>query len=124
MEIIPAIDIRGGRAVRLTEGNFQSETVYGDDPLAIAHRHRQAGARRVHVVDLDAALGKAVNNREIVTRIVAEAGVEVQVAGGVSDQPPPTPRVTPIGARAPTPSAAVLIPEDAPSAKMRALPRS
>ena len=74
MEVIPAIDIRGGRAVRLTEGNFQSETVYGDDPLAIAHRHRQAGARRVHVVDLDAALGRAGNNREIVSRIVAEAG--------------------------------------------------
>ena len=86
MEIVPAIDIRGGRAVRLTEGNFESETVYGDDPLAIAHRHRQAGARRVHVVDLDAALGRAVNNREIVTRIVAEAGVEVQVAGGVRDE--------------------------------------
>jgi phosphoribosylformimino-5-aminoimidazole carboxamide ribotide isomerase len=86
VEIVPAIDIRGGRAVRLTEGNFESETVYGDDPLAIAHRHRQAGARRVHVVDLDAALGKAVNNREIVTRIVAEAGVEVQVAGGVRDE--------------------------------------
>ena len=86
MEVIPAIDIRGGRAVRLTEGNFQSETVYGDDPLAIAHRHRQAGAKRVHVVDLDAALGRAANNREIVSRIVAEAGVEVQVAGGVRDE--------------------------------------
>ncbi len=85
MEVIPAIDIRGGRAVRLTEGDFQSETVYGDDPLAIAHRHRQAGAKRVHVVDLDAALGRAANNREIVSRIVAEAGVEVQVAGGVRD---------------------------------------
>ena len=86
MEVIPAIDIRGGRAVRLTEGDFQSETVYGDDPLAIAHRHRQAGAKRVHVVDLDAALGRAANNREIVSRIVAEAGVEVQVAGGVRDE--------------------------------------
>ncbi|MDQ6918113.1 MAG: 1-(5-phosphoribosyl)-5-[(5-phosphoribosylamino)methylideneamino]imidazole-4-carboxamide isomerase [Candidatus Dormibacteraeota bacterium] len=85
MEVIPAIDIRGGRAVRLTEGNFQSETVYGDDPLAIAHRHRQAGATRIHVVDLDAALGRARNNRAIVSRIVAEAGVEVQVAGGVRD---------------------------------------
>jgi phosphoribosylformimino-5-aminoimidazole carboxamide ribotide isomerase len=86
VEVIPAIDIRGGRAVRLTEGNFQNETVYGDDPLAIAHRHRQAGAKRVHVVDLDAALGRAANNREIVARIVAEAGVEVQVAGGVRDE--------------------------------------
>ena len=86
MDVIPAIDIRGGHAVRLTEGDFKSETVYGDDPLAIAHNHRQAGARRVHVVDLDAALGRAANNRAIVSRIVAEAGVEVQVAGGVRDE--------------------------------------
>jgi phosphoribosylformimino-5-aminoimidazole carboxamide ribotide isomerase len=86
VEIIPAIDIRGGRAVRLTEGDFQTEKVYGDDPLAIAHRHRQAGARKVHVVDLDAALGRSGNNRDIVSRIVAEAGVEVQVAGGVRDE--------------------------------------
>ncbi len=86
MDVIPAIDIRGGRAVRLTEGDFKSETVYGDDPLAIAHRHRQAGAKRVHVVDLDAALGRSANNREIVSRIVAEAGVAVQVAGGVRDE--------------------------------------
>jgi phosphoribosylformimino-5-aminoimidazole carboxamide ribotide isomerase len=86
VDVIPAIDIRGGRAVRLTEGDFKSETVYGDDPLAIAHRHRQAGAKRVHVVDLDAALGRSANNREIVSRIVAEAGVAVQVAGGVRDE--------------------------------------
>ena len=84
--MIPAIDIRGGRAVRLTEGDFQTEKVYGDDPLAIAHRHRQAGARRLHVVDLDAALGRTGNNRQIVSRIVAEAGLEVQVAGGVRDE--------------------------------------
>jgi phosphoribosylformimino-5-aminoimidazole carboxamide ribotide isomerase len=86
VEVIPAIDIRGGKAVRLTEGDFGNETVYGDDPLEIAHRHRQAGARRVHVVDLDAALGRVANNRPIVSRIVAEAGVEVQVAGGVRDE--------------------------------------
>ena len=86
MDVIPAIDIRGGRAVRLTEGDFQTEKVYGDDPLAIAHRHRQAGARRIHVVDLDAALGRTGNNRQLVSRIVAEAGLEVQVAGGVRDE--------------------------------------
>lgn len=86
MDVIPAIDIRGGRAVRLTQGDFATETVYGDDPVGIAHRHRQAGARRVHVVDLDAALGRAGDNRAVVSRIVAEAGVEVQVAGGVRDE--------------------------------------
>jgi len=86
VDVIPAIDIRGGRAVRLTEGDFQSEKVYGDDPLAIAHRHRQAGARRLHLVDLDAALGRSGTNRQVVSQIVSEAGLEVQVAGGVRDE--------------------------------------
>jgi phosphoribosylformimino-5-aminoimidazole carboxamide ribotide isomerase len=85
MLVIPAIDIRGGRAVRLTGGDFNRETVYGDDPLAIARSHHAAGAWRVHVVDLDAALGRAGDNRELVSRLVAEAGVEVQVAGGIRD---------------------------------------
>ena len=85
MVVIPAIDLRGGRAVRLTAGDFARETVYGDDPLAIAHAHRAAGAWRLHVVDLDAALGRSDNNRELVSRIVAEAGIEVEVAGGVRD---------------------------------------
>ena len=73
-------------AVRLTEGDFAREKVYGSDPVAIAHRHRQAGARRIHVVDLDAAIGRAATNREVVKRIVAEAGLKVQVAGGVRDE--------------------------------------
>lgn len=85
MVVIPAIDIRAGRAVRLTAGDFARETVYGDDPVAIAHSHRAAGAWRLHVVDLDAALGRPDNNRELVSRIVAEAEIEVQVAGGVRD---------------------------------------
>jgi phosphoribosylformimino-5-aminoimidazole carboxamide ribotide isomerase len=72
--------------VRLTEGDFAREKVYGTDPVGIAHQHRQAGARRLHVVDLDAAVGRPVNNREVVTRIVAEAGLQVQVAGGVRDE--------------------------------------
>lgn len=73
-------------AVRLTEGDFAREKVYGSDPVAIAHQHRQAGARRIHVVDLDAAIGRAATNREVVKRIVAEAGLQVQVAGGVRDE--------------------------------------
>lgn len=85
MVVIPAIDIRGGRAVRLTEGDFQRETVYGDDPVAIARSHRAAGAWRLHVVDLDAALGRSADNREVVRRLVAETGAEVQVAGGIRD---------------------------------------
>jgi phosphoribosylformimino-5-aminoimidazole carboxamide ribotide isomerase len=85
MLVIPAIDIRGGRAVRLTGGDFNRETVYGDDPVGIARSHRAAGAWRIHVVDLDAALGRSGDNRDLVSRLVAEAEVEVQVAGGIRD---------------------------------------
>jgi phosphoribosylformimino-5-aminoimidazole carboxamide ribotide isomerase len=85
MLVIPAIDIRGGRAVRLTGGDFARETVYGDDPVSIARSHRAAGAWRIHVVDLDAALGRSADNREVVRRLVAETGAEVQVAGGIRD---------------------------------------
>jgi phosphoribosylformimino-5-aminoimidazole carboxamide ribotide isomerase len=84
MDVIPAIDIRGGRAVRLTEGDFDREKVYDHDPVALAHRHRQAGASRVHVVDLDAARGGG-DNRVLVERVVAESGISVQVAGGIRD---------------------------------------
>jgi len=84
--VIPAIDIRGGRAVRLTRGDFDQETVYGDDPVAIARSHRAAGAWRIHVVDLDAALGRSGDNREVVKRVVSETGFEVQVAGGIRDR--------------------------------------
>ncbi len=82
MVVIPAIDVRGGRAVRLVEGDFQRETVYGDDPVAVALTHAGAGARRLHVVDLDAAAGRG-DNRSLIRRLVSESGMEVQVAGGV-----------------------------------------
>ena len=85
MIVIPAIDILGGQAVRLTEGDLTRGTVYGQDPLAIARALRSGGATRLHVVDLDAAVGRG-NNRELVARLVAETGVEVQVAGGIRDE--------------------------------------
>ncbi|HKZ50263.1 MAG TPA: HisA/HisF-related TIM barrel protein, partial [Dehalococcoidia bacterium] len=62
MEIIPAIDIRGGRCVRLYQGDFRKETVFGEDPLAMALHWQGLGAPRLHVVDLDGArLGRPVN---------------------------------------------------------------
>lgn len=82
MEIIPALDLRGGRAVRLLKGDFEQETVYSDDPLSVVGGYAAAGAHRVHVVDLDAAVG-AGQNRDLVEGLVKEAGVAVQVAGGV-----------------------------------------
>ena len=86
MRILPALDLRGGRVVRLGEhGDFGSERAYADGPdaaVALARRYVEAGARRLHVVDLDAARGSG-DNRELVGRLVAEAGAEVQVSGGV-----------------------------------------
>ena len=61
MELYPAIDLRGGRCVRLWQGDFEKETVYGTDPVAVADRFVRAGARWLHVVDLDAARGEGSN---------------------------------------------------------------
>jgi phosphoribosylformimino-5-aminoimidazole carboxamide ribotide isomerase len=82
--VYPAIDLRGGRVVRLLEGDFDRETEYGTDPVAQALEFVADGARWVHVVDLDAARGEG-HNREVIERIAAESGVDVQVGGGVRD---------------------------------------
>jgi phosphoribosylformimino-5-aminoimidazole carboxamide ribotide isomerase len=86
MRIVPALDLRGGRVVRLGEhGDFARERAYADGPeaaVALARRYVDAGARRLHVVDLDAARGSG-DNRDLVRRLVEEARAEVQVAGGV-----------------------------------------
>jgi phosphoribosylformimino-5-aminoimidazole carboxamide ribotide isomerase len=85
MDIIPGIDIRGGRCVRLVQGDYARETVFADDPVAVAHQWRLRGARRVHVVDLDGARERRPVNDGIVERIVRETPLGVQVAGGMSD---------------------------------------
>jgi phosphoribosylformimino-5-aminoimidazole carboxamide ribotide isomerase len=85
MILLPAIDIRGGRAVRLQRGDFDKETVYVDDPLEAARSFVDAGARFLHVVDLDGAReGKPVN-LEHLRRITRELGVAVQYGGGLRD---------------------------------------
>ncbi|MBI4219751.1 MAG: 1-(5-phosphoribosyl)-5-[(5-phosphoribosylamino)methylideneamino]imidazole-4-carboxamide isomerase [Chloroflexi bacterium] len=83
MEVIPAIDLRGGRCVRLYQGDFSKETVFSDDPVAVARRWRDAGARRLHVVDLDGAREGVRVNAPAVERIVRESGLPVQLAGGI-----------------------------------------
>jgi phosphoribosylformimino-5-aminoimidazole carboxamide ribotide isomerase len=86
MDLYPAIDLRAGRAVRLMHGDYERETVYSDDPVAIAVSFAEAGARWIHVVDLDAARGGEPVNRPVVGAIcaaVASAGVSVQSSGGV-----------------------------------------
>jgi phosphoribosylformimino-5-aminoimidazole carboxamide ribotide isomerase len=85
MDLYPAIDLRGGRCVRLHQGDFDRETVYGDDPVAQARRFADAGAPWVHVVDLDASRGQGTN-RDLVTAVArAVAPVPVQTGGGVRD---------------------------------------
>jgi phosphoribosylformimino-5-aminoimidazole carboxamide ribotide isomerase len=85
VEFFPAIDLRAGRCVRLVEGDFDRETVYGDDPIAVAESFAAAGARWIHVVDLDAARTGDPVNRPVVARIAAEVGpaAQIQTGGGV-----------------------------------------
>ena len=82
MIVIPAIDLRGGRAVRLLQGDPDTETAYAADPTEVAVRFQEEGARRLHVIDLDAALGEG-NNREVVEAICRVVQVPVQVGGGI-----------------------------------------
>jgi phosphoribosylformimino-5-aminoimidazole carboxamide ribotide isomerase len=83
MWIIPAIDLKNGKCVRLVQGRMQDETVYSDDPVAVARRWAAEGAEWLHVVDLDAAVDGSLRNRECVGRIVEAAGIPVQVGGGL-----------------------------------------
>jgi len=85
MDVIPAIDIRGGRCVRLVQGDYERETVFADDPAQAARRWRDAGARRLHVVDLDGAREGRPVNWEAVTRIVGATEAAVQLGGGLRD---------------------------------------
>jgi phosphoribosylformimino-5-aminoimidazole carboxamide ribotide isomerase len=82
---IPAIDIRGGRCVRLVHGDFARETTYADDPVAVARRWQSEGAARLHVVDLEGARDGRQANSEIIRRVLAAVGIPVQVGGGVRD---------------------------------------
>jgi phosphoribosylformimino-5-aminoimidazole carboxamide ribotide isomerase len=86
MQIWPAIDLRQGKCVRLRQGDYARETVFGDDPAAMARRWVGAGARRLHVVDLDGAKGGERVNRDAVAAIVAAVDVPCQLGGGVRDE--------------------------------------
>ena len=82
MELYPAIDLRGGQVVRLHQGDYASETVYGDDPVAVAVAYEGAGAGWIHVVDLDAARDGG-SNRKLVAAVAEAVDVPVQSGGGV-----------------------------------------
>lgn len=83
--LFPAIDLRGGRCVRLRQGDYAQETVYGDDPLAVASSFAADRAPWIHMVDLDAARTGAPENRPLIAAVVEAVDVPVQVGGGVRD---------------------------------------
>lgn len=83
LTLYPAVDIKDGRAVRLTQGRADDETVYADDPVAAAQRWADAGATWLHVVDLDAAFTGEPRNRHLVADVAAATGCRVQASGGV-----------------------------------------
>ncbi len=85
MIIIPAIDIKGGKCVRLLQGRMDAETVFSDDPPAMGIRWQSQGAQMLHVVDLDGAVEKKPKNIKTVGDIVQRVGIPVQVGGGIRD---------------------------------------
>ena len=87
MQIIPAIDLRGGRCVRLRQGDYGQETVFGDDPAAMAAKWEAEGASRIHLVDLDGAKDGRPVNGDAVRAILARVKVPCQLGGGVRDEP-------------------------------------
>ena len=86
MQVIPAIDLRGGLCVRLRQGDYGQETVFGDDPAAMAARWESEGASRIHLVDLDGAKSGRPVNVEAVRAILGRVKVPCQLGGGVRDE--------------------------------------
>ena len=86
MELYPAIDLRGGACVRLVQGDYARERVYGGDPVEVALEFEADGAPWIHVVDLDAARTGRPANREVVAAIAEAVGVPVQAGGGIRDE--------------------------------------
>lgn len=87
MLLIPAIDLKGGKCVRLRQGRMEDETVFSDDPVAVATRWVEAGAKRIHIVDLDGAFAGEPVNAEIVHDIAeAHPDVPIQIGGGIRDE--------------------------------------
>lgn len=83
MILLPAIDLRGGRCVRLVQGDFDQETVYDDNAVEVAKRFEEQGAEWLHIVDLDAALEGVPRNREIIERVMMSVTIPVQCSGGI-----------------------------------------
>ena len=83
MLIIPAVDIKNGKCVRLLQGRMDDETVYSDDPRAMAAKWTRLGAQRIHVIDLDGAFAKVPQNTESIRKILQTVKVPIQLGGGI-----------------------------------------
>ena len=83
MIVLPAIDLKGGKCVRLRQGRADDETVYHDDPVEVARNFEYAGAKMLHLVDLDGAFGEASANREVVRAIRAAISLPLELGGGI-----------------------------------------
>ena len=86
MIIIPAIDLIGGRCVRLVQGKIKSETIYSDDPTDIAKKFECFGAKKIHLVDLDGAFKGKCENWDSVSSIVSKVRIPVNVGGGIRNE--------------------------------------
>jgi phosphoribosylformimino-5-aminoimidazole carboxamide ribotide isomerase len=86
MEIIPAVDIRGGRCVRLYQGDYNQETVFDEDPVTAALTWYSQGARWLHIVDLDGAVAGEPKNVEVVGQIMKETGLLIELGGGIRQE--------------------------------------
>ena len=85
MEVIPALDLLGGRCVRLYQGDFNQVTVYDENPVDLARRYRDAGMHRLHVVDLDGARSGEPGNLDLIAELTGDLGLAVQIGGGLRD---------------------------------------
>jgi phosphoribosylformimino-5-aminoimidazole carboxamide ribotide isomerase len=86
MEIIPAVDIRGGKCVRLYQGDCDQETVFDEDPVTAALTWYSQGARWLHIIDLDGAVAGEPRNMELVGRIIEETGLLIELGGGIRQE--------------------------------------
>ena len=86
MEVIPAIDIKGGKCVRLYQGDYNRETIFFEDPVAVALDWQAQGAGRLHLVDLDGAASGEVCNMAAIEAVVKQVGLPVQLGGGIRDE--------------------------------------
>ena len=84
MQLFPAIDLRGGKVVRLTQGDYSRMTVYGEDPCAQAREFLAAGAKNLHVVDLDGAKDGTLSNYDTIAALAKQGGLYIEVGGGIN----------------------------------------